>query len=52
LRKGRRLIIFENSALRRIFVPRMEDATVEWRKLHNEELNGLYCSPQIVRLTK
>ena len=36
--------------LRRIFGPRRDEVTGEWRKLHNEELNYLYCSPSIVRV--
>jgi len=38
--------------LRRIFVPKRDEVTGEWRKLHNEELNDLYCSPNIVRVIK
>ena len=38
--------------LRRIFGPRRDEVTGEWRKLHNEELNDLYCSPYIVRVIK
>ena len=38
--------------LRRIFGPRRDEVTVEWRRLHNEELNDLYCSPNIVRVIK
>jgi hypothetical protein len=45
LREERRLIVFENTALRRIFGPRRDEVIKEWRKLHNEELNDLYCSP-------
>jgi hypothetical protein len=41
LREERRLRVFENMALKRIFGPRMDEVTGEWRKLHNEELNGL-----------
>ena len=44
--------MFENSVLRRIFGPRMEEVTEEWRRLHNEELNDLYSSPNIVRVIK
>ena len=44
--------MFENRALRRIFGPKRDDITGEWRKLHNEELNDLYCSPNIVRVIK
>jgi len=52
LREERRLRVFENRALRRIFGPRRDEVTSEWRKLHNEELNDLYCSPNIVRVIK
>jgi len=38
--------------LRRIFGPRSDEVTGEWRRLHNEELNVLYCSPNIVRVIK
>ena len=47
-----RLREFENRALRRIFGPRTDEVTGEWRRLHNEELNDLYCSPNIVRVIK
>jgi hypothetical protein len=50
LRDGRRLRVFENRVLRRIFGPKRYEVTGEWRKLHNEELNYLYCSPNIVRV--
>jgi hypothetical protein len=48
----RRLRLFENSVLRGIFGLRRDEVTGEWRKLHNEELNSLYCSPTIVRVIK
>jgi len=38
--------------LRRIFGPKRDEVTGEWRKLHNEELNDLYCSPNIARVIK
>jgi hypothetical protein len=44
--------VFENRVLRRIFGPKRDEVTGEWRKLHNEELNDLYCSPNIVWVIK
>jgi len=44
--------VFENMVLRRIFGPRRDEVTGEWRRLHNEELNDLYSSPNIVRVIK
>jgi hypothetical protein len=41
-----RLRVFENRVLRRIFKPRMDEVTGDWRKLHNEELHNLYSSPK------
>jgi len=52
LREERKLKVFENMVLRRIFGPRREEITGEWRRLRNEELNDLYCSPNIVRVIK
>ena len=52
LREEHRLRVFENRVLRRIFGPKRDGVTGEWRKLHNEELNYLYCSPNIVRVIK
>jgi len=44
--------VFENRVLSRIFGPKRDEVTGEWRKLHNEELNNLYSSPNIVRVIK
>jgi hypothetical protein len=44
--------VFENSVLRRIFGPRRDDVTEEWRKLHSWELHNLYSSPDIIRQIK
>jgi hypothetical protein len=52
LKEERRLRVFENRVLRRIFGPKRDEVTGEWRKLHNEELNGLYYLPNIVRVIK
>ena len=52
LREERRLKVFENRVLRRIFGPKRDEVTGEWRKLHNEEFNDLYSSPNIVRVIK
>jgi hypothetical protein len=48
----RRLRVFENIVLRRIFGPKRDEATGEWRRLHNEELNDLYSSPNIIWVIK
>jgi hypothetical protein len=50
LREERRLRVFENRMLRRVFGPKRDEVTGEWRKLHNEELNNMYSSPSIVRV--
>jgi len=52
LREERRLRVFENKVLRRIFEPKRNEVRGEWRKLHNEELNDLYSSLNIVRVIK
>ena len=52
LREERKLRVFENMVLRRIFGPRRDEVTGVWRRLHNEELNDLYSSPNIVRVIK
>jgi len=52
LREERRLRVFENRVLRRIFGPERNEVTGKWRKLHNEELNDLYSSPDIVGVMK
>jgi hypothetical protein len=44
--------VFDNRVLRRIFEPKRDEATGEWRRLHNEELNDLYSSPNIIRAIK
>jgi len=52
LRGERKLRVFENMVLRRIFGHRRDEVMGEWRRLHNEELNDLYPSPNIVRVIK
>ena len=52
LREGRKLRVFENMVFRRIFGPRRDEVTGQWSRLHNEELNDLYSSPNIVRVIK
>jgi len=52
MREKRRLRVFENRVLRRIFGPKREEVRGEWRILHNEEHNDLYSSPNIARVIK
>ena len=52
LREERRLRVFENRVLRRVFGPKRDEVTGEWRKLHNEELSDLYSLPNIVQVVK
>jgi hypothetical protein len=52
LREGHRLKLFVNKVLRRIFGPKGDEVTGDWRKLHNEELHNLYPSPSIIRMIK
>jgi len=52
LREERGLRVFENRVLWRIFGPKRDEVTGEWRKLHNEDLNDLYSSPSIFRVIK
>jgi len=52
MREKDRLRLFENRVLRKIFGPKRDKVTGEWGRLHNEELNDLYTSPNIVRVIK
>jgi hypothetical protein len=52
VREEYRLRVFENRVLRRIFGPKRDEVTGEWRKLHNKELHDLYSSPSIIRIIK
>ena len=52
LREERKLRVFENMVLRRIFGPRRDEVKGKWRRLHNEELNDVYSSPNIVWVIK
>ena len=52
MREEHSLRVFESGVLRRIFGPKKDELTREWRKLHSEELNGLYSSPIIDRVIK
>jgi hypothetical protein len=52
LREERRLRVFENRVLRKLFGPKRDEVIGEWRKLHNEVLNDLYSSPNVLRVIK
>ena len=52
LRQKGRLRVFENRVLRRISGPKRDEVTREWRKIHSEELNDLYCSTNILQVIK
>jgi hypothetical protein len=52
LREEHRLRVFENSFPRRIFGPKRDEVTGQWRKLHSEELHNLYSYPNIIRQIK
>jgi hypothetical protein len=52
LREERKLRVFENRVLRKVYGPKRDEVTGKWRKLHNEELNDLYSLPNIVRVVK
>jgi hypothetical protein len=52
LKKEHRLRVFENRVLRRIFGPKRDEVTGEWRKLYSKELHDLYSSPSIIRIIK
>jgi hypothetical protein len=52
LREAQRLRVFENRVLSKIFGPKRDEVTREWRKLHNEKLLDLYSSPSIIRIIK
>ena len=52
MREERRLRVFENRVFRRVFGPKRDEVTGEWKKLHNEELSDLYSLPNIVRVVK
>jgi hypothetical protein len=52
LREEHRLRVFENRVLRRIFGPKRDEVTGDWRKVHNEKLHNFYSSPNIIRMIK
>jgi len=52
LREEQMLKVFETAVLRKIFGPTRDKVTQDWRRVHNEELHGLYCSPNSIRVVK
>jgi hypothetical protein len=52
LREDHRLRVFENRMLRRIFGPKRDEVTREWRELHSEDLRNLYSLPSVIRIIK
>jgi hypothetical protein len=52
LSEEHRLRVFKNRVLRRIFGPKRDEVTGDWRKLHNKELHNLSSSPSIIRMIK
>jgi hypothetical protein len=52
LREEHRLGVFQNRVLRRIFGPKRDEVTADWRKMHNEEFHNLYSSPNKIRMIK